>query len=139
MSNSIFGEPNVVMEGSLKNPHQFRDAVLFEHLSALPNEKIKEFVSSKEAKFMLSEGHMSPDVIDRLNEAMANDTRMLKLTVCHMAKENNDPLWEALVKCRLEERSIMNAIVERYADEGSAIAESAKQTFVESCVPEYFR
>lgn len=137
--SSIFGDADVKMEGCLKNPHQFRDAVLFEHFSALPNEKIKEFVSSKEAKFMLSEGHISPDVIDRLNEAVNNDTGMLKLTVCHMAKENNDPLWEALVKCRLEERNIMNAIVERYAEEGSAIAQTAQQIFVESHVPEYFR
>ena len=137
--SSIFGDADVKMEGCLKNPHQFRDAVLFEHLSALPNEKIKEFVSSKEAKFMLSEGHISPDVIDRLNDAVNNDTGMLKLTVCHMAKENNDPLWEALVKCRLEERNIMNAIVERYAEEGSAIAQTARQAFVESCIPEYFR
>ena len=137
--SSIFGDADVKREGSLKNPHQFRDAVLFEHLSALPNEKIKEFVSSKEAKFMLSEGHMSPDVIDRLNEAVSNDTRMLKLTVCHMAKESNDPLWEQLVACRLQERNIMNAIVEKYAEEADPISKTAHQAFVESCIPEYFR
>lgn len=137
---SIFGGPSVQMEGYLKNPHQFRDAILFEHLSSLPVEKIKEFVSSQESKFMLKEGHISPDVIDRLNEYVANgNNNAFKLTVCHMAKENGDPLWEQLVKCRLQERSIMNAIVEKYADEADPVSKTAQQTFVESCVPEYFR
>lgn len=137
---SIFGGPSVQMEGTLKNPHQFRDAILFEHLSSLPTEKIKEFVSSQEAKFMLSEGHISPDVIDRLNEHVANgNSNAFKLTVCHMAKESNDPLWEQLVACRLQERNIMNAIVEKYAEEADLISKTAHQAFVESCIPEYFR
>ena len=137
---SIFGGPSVKMEGTLKNPHQFRDAILFEHLSSLPTEKIKEFVSSQEAKFMLSKGHISPDVIDRLNEHVANgNNNAFKLTVCHIAKESNDPLWEQLVACRLHERNIMNAIVEKYAEEADPISKTAHQAFVESCIPEYFR
>lgn len=137
---SIFGGPSVKMEGTLKNPHQFRDAILFEHLSSLPTEKIKEFVSSQEAKFMLSKGHISPDVIDRLNEHVAKgNNNAFKLTVCHMAKESNDPLWEQLVACRLQERNIMNAIVEKYAEEADPISKTAHQAFVESCIPEYFR
>ena len=62
-----------------------------------------------------------------------------KLTVCHMAKENDDPLWGQLVACRLQERNIMNAIVEKYAKEADPISKTARQAFVESCVPEYFR
>ena len=132
----VFGGSDVHMEGALKNPNQFRDAILYESLNSLSSDKVKEFVSSNEAKFMVEEGLMSPETLERL--ANQGDC-ILKTTICHMAKENGDPMWDELVRLHMQERRIMNDLIEKYADEAKPVAESAVKTFVEACVPEYFR
>lgn len=137
-SNSkIFGEPQAVMEGTLKNPNQYRNAVLFESLSTLPENKRKEFVNSQEAKFMMENDIISPETLDRL--IAGDDNRLLKTTICHMAKENGDPLWDELVQARMLERRVMNNLLAKYADEAQPVVEGAARKFVETCIPEYFR
>lgn len=137
ISSSIFGGNDVVMEGALKNPNQYRDAVLFESLNSLPTEKKKEFVNSKEAKTMVTEGLISTEVLERLSAEA--DTGVLRTTVCHMAKENGDPMWDELVKHRIEERRLLNDLIEKYSDKAKVIADNANKEFVEAYLPEYFR
>lgn len=137
VSSSIFGGNDVVMEGALKNPNQYRDAVLFESLNSLPTEKKKEFVNSKEAKTMVTEGLISAEVLERLSAEA--DTGVLRTTVCHMAKENGDPMWDELVKHRIEERRLLNDLIEKYSDKAKVIADNADKEFVEAYIPEYFR
>lgn len=132
----VFGAADIHMEGALKNPNQFRDAILYESLSSLSSDKIHEFIDSKEAKMMLDKELISPEVLERL--ANRGDC-VLKTTVCHMAKENGDPMWDELVRLHMQERRLMNDLIEKYAEEAKPVAESAVKTFVESCVPEYFR
>lgn len=136
-SNSIFGGSDVKIESALKNPNQFREAVVYETLSNLPTSKVKEFVGSKEAKMMLSEGIITYDALERL--AAEKDTGVLKTTVCHMAKENGDPLWDEFVRCRIEERRLLNELISKYSESAKPIADNAQKDFVESCIPEYFR
>lgn len=136
-TGSVFGEANITMENTLKNPNQFREAVIYNSLASMPSKKIKEFVVSEEAKFMLKEGIIKQDCIDRLcnkhNDSIANTA------VCHIAKEENDPLWEKLVAARIEERRIMNELIEKYGKQGSEVAATAYDDFVVPNVPEYFR
>ena len=135
--NSVFGGTDIKMEGTLKNPNQYRDAVLYESLSNLSSNKIKEFVTSNEAKMMINEGLISAEVLDRLCADDGNS--LIKTTVCHMAKENGDELWDELVRCRMQERRILNDMLEKYGEEAKPVAESANKKFVEACIPEYFR
>ena len=137
MQSKVFGEANTTMEGALKNPNQFSDAVIYEAISSLPAEKVSEFIKSNEAKFMLNEGLISPELLDRLTAS--DDNTILKTTVCHMAKENGDPAWDALVKARIEERRIMNELLEKYGEEAKPVAEAAIKNFIEGRIPEYFR
>ena len=46
--SAVFGGPNAVLEGALKNPNQFREAVIYESINSLSENKIKEFVKSDE-------------------------------------------------------------------------------------------
>ena len=135
--SKVFGGINTTMEATLKNPNQYRDAVIFESLSNLSEAKIKEFINSQEAKMMLNEGLISQEVLDRLCAEKCNG--ILKTTVCHMAKENGDPLWDELVKHHIEERRIMNELLGKYGDQAKPVAESANKKFVDSNIPEYFR
>lgn len=137
VSSSIFGGEDIVIEGALKNPNQYRDAVLFESLNSLPTEKKKEFINSKEAKMMVNEGMISTEVLERLSAEA--DTGILRTTVCHMAKENGDPAWDELVKHRIEERRLLNDLIEKYSDKAKVIADNANKEFVEAYIPEYFR
>lgn len=137
IGSKVFGNPEAKLEATLKNPNQFRDAVLYESLSSLSDTKIKEFVNSPEAKMMLNEGLISAEVLDRLCAEDGN--YMIKTTVCHMAKENGDPLWDELVRVRMQERRVLNDLLEKYGEEAKPVAENASKMFIESCIPEYFR
>lgn len=140
-TSRVFGSGNAVMENTLKNPNQFREAVLFEHISNLPPEKIKEFIHSDEAKTMVDNGMLSCDSIERLAHHADKHHHHFHSAVCHMAKENEDPLWDELVKCRIEERRIMNEIIDKYgkkAEESPAVKNTISE-FINKCIPEYFR
>ena len=140
LESSIFGAEDMKLESALKNPNQFREAVLYETLSNLPSDKKKEFVHSKESKMMLKEGYLTPEILEKLvDECDGKSNCTFKTTVCHMAKENGDPEWDELIKCRIEERRIMNELIEKYGKEALPIASHADTDFVEACIPEYFR
>lgn len=136
-TSKIFGSANIKLESSLKNPNQFREAVLFEALNNLPIAKKKEFIRSNEARVMLTEGIITKDMLERLTSE--SDNGVLKTTVCHMAKENGDPIWDEFVRHRIEERRLMNELIEKYGKEAQPIADNANKDFVEACIPEYFR
>ena len=136
-SSSVFGAADIKLESALKNPNQFREAVIFETLNGLPNEKRREFIKSNEAKIMLTEGLITKDMLDRL--AIESDNGVLKTTVCHIAKENGDPIWDEFVRCRIEERRLMNELIAKYGEDAKPIADNADKDFVEACIPEYFR
>lgn len=137
INSAVFGSGDMKLESVLKNPNQFRDAVIFESLSALPTKKINEFVNSEEAKTMINEGLISQDVLERL--VNTSDKNILKTTVCHMAKENGDPIWDEFVKARIQERRIMNDLLEKYGKDAKVIADNAEKEIVNTSIPEYFR
>lgn len=143
MESLVFGKDTAVMEGTLKNPNQYRDAVIYESLNSLPDSKIREFIESEEAKVMVDKGFMSPEVVDRLHSE--HDSKheyhpcVFKTTVCKLAKDNDDPLWDKLVELRSQERSLFNDMVEKYGAEAERAASTAQKDIVESFIPEYFR
>lgn len=136
-NESIFGGTDVVLEATLKNPNQFKQAVVFESLSTLPTQKINEFVKSDEAKYMLNEGSITPEGLEEL--ANKHNNGLLKTTVCHMAKENGDPLWDELVRARIEERRIMNDLINKYVTEADPVVSATQSEIIDKCIPEYFR
>lgn len=137
INSAVFGSGDMKLESALKNPNQFRDAVIFESLSSLPTKKINEFVNSEEAKTMINEGLISQDVLERL--VNTSDKNILKTTVCHMAKENGDPIWDEFVKARIQERRIMNDLLEKYGKDAKLIADNAEKEIINASIPEYFR
>ena len=136
VSSQVFGPADIKLESALKNPNQFREAVLFESLNNLPAAKKKEFLTSPEAKAMLEEGLVTRDMLERL--AAESDNGILKTTVCHMAKENGDPAWDELVKLRLQERRLMNELLEKYGAQAHTVADNAYENFVAPNLPKYF-
>ena len=137
VNSKIFGSADVKLESALKNPNQFREAVVFETLSNLPSAKIKEFIKSDEAKAMMEAGVINQDMINRLADGNVNT--LLRTTVCHMAKEEDDPLWDELVSLRIQERRVMNDLIAKYGDKSAVVMKAIDKEFVEASIPEYFR
>ena len=135
--SQVFGSADVKLEATLKNPNQFREAVIFEAINNLPTAKIKEFIGSEEAKVMLSEGMITQDMLERL--AAEHDNGVLKTTVCHMAKEEDDPIWDEFVQCRMQERRLMNELLEKYGEKAKDVVDNVNKTVIEACIPAYFR
>lgn len=137
-NSSVFGGPEMQMESTLKNSNQYKEAIIECTLSSLPKKKLNEFVNSKEAKTMVNEGLISQDCLDRLT-CENNEGRLIKTTVCHMAKENGDPEWDEFVKCRIEERRLMNDMIEKYSNNIKPEIVKVEKEIIESSIPEYFR
>ena len=134
----IFGDGDLHLESVvLKNPNQYREAVLFEIVTNLPKSKQKEFINSPEAKAMLEDGIITRDFLERV--AAEHDGGCLKTTVCHMAKENGDPLWDELIAARMTERRLMNELLAKYGTDAKTIVENANDEIIEMSIPEYFR
>ena len=137
-SSKVFGPREVKMENTLKNPNQYKEAIIFETLNNLSAEKRREFINSPEAKAMIESGVISQDTVERLEECDTNCIT-LKTTVCHMAKEDNDPLWDELVECRIKERRLINELIEKYGEKAKSISDKVEKEVVESSIPMYFR
>lgn len=134
---SVFGEASETINATLKNPNQFREAVVLEALRNLPAAKRKEFSNSKEAKFMIEEGIITQEMLDRLNES--KDCSTMKIAVCNIAKENNDPLFDELLSLRIQERRVMNELIEKYHVAAEPVAANADADIVDRSIPAYFR
>ena len=136
--SKVFGSSNVKMENTLKNPNQYKEAIIFESLNNLSVEKRREFINSAEAKTMIESGVISQDTVDRLREC-DTDCITFKTTVCHMAKEESDPLWDELVECRIKERRLINELIEKYGEKAKTVSDKVEKEIVEASIPEYFR
>ena len=135
---SVFDE-SVEIKAVLKNPNQFREAVIFEHMSHKDPATIKTFCNSTEARTMIEAGAITYDTLDRLSQKANSDKGVINTAVCHVAKENDDELWNQLVQARAEERRIMNELLEKYRKEVGTIATNAHTEIIEKCIPSRFR
>ena len=135
---TVFDESQT-LPGVLKNPNQFREAVIYEHMSHKDPATLKRFVNSSEAKAMIEAGTITYDTLDRLAKKANSDNTVVNTAVCHVAKENEDDLWDQLVKARAEERRIMNELLDKYRKDVEPVAINAKSEIIEKCIPSNYR
>jgi hypothetical protein len=138
VESKIFTEA-AELPAMLKNPNQFKEAVIFEHMSHMSPGRIKSFVRSTEAKTMVEAGTITYDTLDRLSRRADAETDGLNTAVCHIAKEDGDELWDELVKTRAEERRIMNELLAKYREEALPVATNAREEIIEKCIPAQYR
>ena len=135
---TVFDESQT-LPGVLKNPNQFREAVIYEYMSHKDPATLKRFVNSSEAKAMIEAGTITYDTLDRLAKKANSDNTVVNTAVCHVAKENEDDLWDQLVKARAEERRIMNELLDKYRKDVEPVAINAKSEIIEKCIPSNYR
>lgn len=138
-SSQVFGSEEAQLEMALKEPNQYRNAVIFESLAAISESKRKEFVSSEEAKVLLKEGVITDEMLEKLGAMDKDDNHVFCTSILHMAKDEGDPLWDEFVKHHIEERRILNELIAKYGEEGQKMAANAQKNFIEAYIPSYFR
>ncbi len=137
VTSKVFGEATATMDTPLRNPNQYKEAVICEAIAELPESDIKKFVASPEAKALEDNGTLSPEALDRL--AAIKDQKQLMIAVCHMAKEAADPLWDEMVACKVQERRIFNDMVAKYGAPARKVVDTTQKDIVETCIPRQFK
>lgn len=126
---SIFGTGGGSIEGELKNPNELLEAFIYDELSQLTDEDKEVFVNSEEARVMEEAGIIGRRTLVRLskNDDLARRTKMASFQI---AKENNDPLWDQLVKNRVKERMLINKIVSKYGSRATRAAKLGQKDYI---------
>lgn len=133
-NQKIFDEGFI--DSTLKNPNMFTEAVIYDEISHRPYKQIKEFCDSPEARDMVAAGVISQDIVERLNDIPRD--RRLGIASCHLADENDDPLWQQLIAVRREERRIMNELLDKYGNSVDRISGDIRDEIINKKLPAKF-
>lgn len=135
--SAVFNEGHISSGKPLKDKDALREAFVINELSHLPQKALKEFAKSPEAKTMLENEIISYDSLQNLvNDAYGD--RATEFCVCHLAKENEDPIWDELVRHREEERRLMNALIARYGEEAKPHAKYYRENWINNSIPKRY-
>lgn len=133
---SIFGKKDDTMKGKLKNPNALRESYLYEYLTATG--KAEKFATSTEASVMKEEGMITDELIEKLSAAKANN-KNLEMTVLHLAKAEDDPMFERLVALRAQERDLMNELISKYQESAVELTNKYVDKFLNQELPAEFK
>ena len=125
-----------IIDESLKNPNELTEAFILDELSHLSDEKKEEFINSEEAKAMIEAGLISKKTLVRLSKT-DDLNRRSTMAAFQMAKENDDPLWNMLVKNRIKERELKQKIVQKYSSKAARIAKTGQKEFLKNKMPAF--
>jgi len=135
--SKVFSEGTIQSGAPLKRPDVLREAFVVNELQHLPQKVLKEFVNSPEAKTMLENEIISYDTLNALANDIYKD-RASEFCVCHLAKENGDPLWDDLIRHREEERRLMNELLAKYGEEAKPHAAMYRENWINKNVPKRY-
>lgn len=127
------------IQGSLKNPNELKEAFIVEHFKHKPKAEIEKFIKSEEAKYMVEASMIDQDMLERLAAEINYNDRDVQLTVCHMAKENDDPRVQELFAIRAKERKLLDELIEDYGALASGKVGIYKEEFINKGLPKIFR
>ena len=138
MASMVFGEGVVTPHGAFKDIKPLQEAFVYNELSHLPKDKLRDFMKGPECKYLVEEDIISADTLEKLASDEYQD-KAEELVYCHMAKEVGDDRWDELVRHRAEERRLMNELIQTYGEAAKPYVAQYKENFVYNCVPKGYR
>lgn len=138
MASMVFGEGVVTPHGAFKDIKPLQEAFVYNELSHLPKDKLRDFMKGPECKYLVEEDIISADTLEKLASDEYQD-KAEELVCCHMAKEVGDDRWDELVRHRAEERRLMNELIQTYGEAAKLYVAQYKENFVYNCVPKGYR
>ena len=109
------------------NMDELQEAFFYDDHYSDSDEEKRELLEN--ADTLLEGKKVSRKTIVRLNK---NDdlTRRTSMAALQLAKDNNDPLWQKLVKNRIQERKLLAAIKKKYGGKANAAARKGQRAYV---------
>ena len=110
--------------------HLVIEALIYDEVSHLPQEKIEEFCKPNGVgEELVMEGKISKKTIVRLNR-QDDLARRKKIMALNLAKEANDPLYAKSVMYRQKQRECVAKIMQKYGNKAERLAKQAQQEFL---------
>lgn len=109
------------------NTDELLEAFFYDDHYSDSDEEKQELLESSDV--LLEAKKISRRTIVRLNK---NDdlTRRTGMAALQLAKDNNDNLWQKLVKNRIMERKLLAAIKKKYANKAQLVARKTQRDYV---------
>lgn len=137
----LFSDNYMVNNGikqDLKNPNELLEAFIFDEVSKLSEEKIKEFCApGGPGEALINEGKFSRKSLVRLSK-VDDIERRTTMAAFDIAKQKKDPLWAALAKNRIKERELINNIMKKYGLQAKNAAKIGQREYLKHSLPQSF-
>lgn len=118
----------VELEDSVK---AVTEAMIYQELANLPQEKIKEFCESGEAQALLERSVLNKKTLIRLSKK-DDLARRIKQAAYQLAREKKDPLWVKLVKTQIIKRKLVAAIMKKYQNPALRLAKASQIEYIKA-------
>lgn len=137
-SSAVFTEGGEIGGKPLKDRNALKEAFVYNELSHMSRKDLKEFATSKEAKYLIENEIISYNTLERLVNDQYGD-RAKDFFVCHMAKESEDERWNDLLAVRERERQLMDDLYKTYGEQAELCAKTYREDYVNSTVPNHYK
>ena len=113
------------------NMDELMEQFFYDEHYADSDEEKRALIESADAVFLEKSNISSRKTMVRLNK---NDdiTRRTTMAALQIAKDNNDTLWKALVKNRVQERKLLRAIKKKYNSKANQIARIGQKKYLKN-------
>ena len=109
----------------------FVEMIAYDDISRMDTESIQEFVHSELANVMLEKGTMNKPTMVRLSK-QDDFKRRVKLCAYQLAKEDNNPHWQKMIKYRGLWKEERDKVMEKYGARAEKIAKQAQKDYLKN-------
>ena len=124
--NSMENNLNIVTEDFMT---EYNTKVFYAEAMSLCNEEREKLINDPSIKSLEEKGLIGKHTLVRLSKVDDLERRVSMASI-QMAKENNDPLYEQLIKNRIKEKKLLAAIDRKYANKATRVAKAAQKTYI---------
>lgn len=139
--DSYNNSQNNIINEEFRDPTLLEQVFIADEIAHLPEDKIHEFCQpGGVGEQLVKEAKLSKKTLVRLNK-QDDLTRRTKMGALLLAKEKGDPLYDKLVKNRMQKRDIVDKIMKKYGNKGKQVAKQAQAEYLhgkKSALPKNF-
>lgn len=126
---SLYGTQQIATMESVANSNEVLEMFFVDDLMKGSSEQIKEFCESVEAQILQEKQVLKKPTMMRLSK-QDDEKRRVKLMAYQLAKDNNDPLWEKLVKYTKLRKEVIAQIMKKYGPKATKMAKIAQKNYI---------
>lgn len=125
-NNSLDNDLGMITESFMQD---YQENLFYLEASMMPEKVRTQLLESTEVKALIEKGLIGRKTMVKLSK-LDDLERRTGMAGIQMAKENNDVLYDQLIKNRIKERKLLNAIDRKYASKASRVAKASQKTYI---------